>query len=89
MIEYSLKKDEKLPFVRQIQDYHKYSNLGSTWMVTKLGFQNFNISKFEKIYFELLEEQSILRTVFVKKSDGLIIRKAILYPLFLILKLLM
>lgn len=77
MIEYAIKKDEKLPFVRQIQDYHKYSILGSTWMVTRLGFQNFNINKFEKIYLELLNEQSILRTVFVKKNDGLIIRKTI------------
>lgn len=77
MIEYSLKKDEKLPFVRQIQDYYKYSVLGSTWMVTRLGIQDFNINKFEKIYLELLNEQSILRTVFVKKSDGLIIRKTI------------
>lgn len=77
MIDNFLKNDEKLPFVRQIHDYHKYSALGSTWMTTRLHFHNFNISKFEKIYFELLTEQSILRTVFVKKSDGLIIRKTI------------
>lgn len=77
MIEYAIKKDEKLPFVRQIQDYHKYSILGSTWMVARLGFQNFNVNKFEKIYLDLLNEQSILRTVFVKKNNGLIIRKTI------------
>lgn len=77
MSEYPIQNDEKLPFVRQIHDYHKYSILGSTWMVTRLGFQNFNINKFEKIYLQLLNEQSILRTVFVKKNDGLIIRKTI------------
>ena len=63
MNEYALKDNEKLPFLRQIQDYHKYSALGSTWMVTRLDFQNFDTSKFEKAYFDLLIEQSILGTI--------------------------
>lgn len=82
MANFHLAADEKLPFVRQIQDYYKYSSLGSTWMVIGLEFTNFDENKFGKIYFDLLNEQTILRNVFVKKSDGLITRKTISTSLF-------
>ncbi|WP_213280523.1 hypothetical protein [Chryseobacterium indologenes] len=77
MNNFALKDGEKLPFLRQIQDYHKYSALGSTWMISRLDFRNLNLDKFEKVYFELINEQSILRTIFVRNSEGLILRNTI------------
>ncbi|KAA2215806.1 condensation domain-containing protein [Maribacter flavus] len=66
---------EYLPFVRQIKDWHRYNTQGNSFVERGIKLVNFNKKKIHNTIYSLLHRQEILRSIFYKSQNGLIINK--------------
>ncbi len=71
----NLHEDEKLPFIRQIQEYYKYTASGNIYLSFRFTIKNCNETKLRAACHKLLKDHELLRTIFIRKENGLVVRK--------------